>query len=160
MKTFKHFHEFINEGMLSPKDANKLSIGSTLKTDRHTYTIVGFGNRANAFKQFEVEDENGEKYNIQVSLRGSSGIQVAKGRSLNFPEQEEMLESILHEDIEKDDITSGVRLKQDYKDLRKGQLVQADALDYSSKGDDEEIEVIRPDGKTMSIPRGLLTVKI
>jgi hypothetical protein len=99
MKHIKTFEQFINEkansvneGLLTSKDANKLSIGDTLKTDKHTYKITGYSNRSNAFKQFEVEDENGERYNIQVSLRGSTGIKVAKGHSLNFPEQEEILE--------------------------------------------------------------------
>jgi hypothetical protein len=88
----------LNEGYIKPNVAKKLSIGSTLKTQEHTYTITEFGNKANAFRQFEVEDENGDKYNIQVSLRGASDIQVAQGRSLNFPEKGEILEAYNTED--------------------------------------------------------------
>ena len=86
-------HFGINEGRLSSKDAKKLSIGSKIKTKKHTYTIKGFGNKANAFRQFEVENEKGDSFNIQVSLYGTNDIEVAKGRSLVFRDTE-MLESI------------------------------------------------------------------
>jgi hypothetical protein len=86
-------NESVNEGMISPKMAKKLSIGNSITTQEHTYTITGFGNKSNAFRQFEVEDENGEKYNIQVSLFGATDIGVAKGRSLVF-RNHEMVKSI------------------------------------------------------------------
>jgi hypothetical protein len=79
------------EGAISPKAAKKLSIGDTIKTQKNTYKITGYGNRSNAFRQFEAEDAKGNKYNIQVSLRGNSDIGVASGRSLRF--SDEMLES-------------------------------------------------------------------
>jgi len=83
----------LNEGYMTPKIAKKLSIGSDVVTSEGTYTITGFGQRANAFKQFEAE-KDGEQFNIQVSLYGSSDILVAKGKSLNFNERGEMLESL------------------------------------------------------------------
>jgi len=83
----------LNEGYMTPKVAKKLSIGSEVVTSEGTYTITGFGQRANAFKQFEAE-KDGEQFNIQVSLYGSSDILVAKGKSLNFNEKGEMLESL------------------------------------------------------------------
>jgi hypothetical protein len=83
----------LKEGAISPRDAKKLSIGDIVKTQKNTYKITGYGRRANAFRQFEVEDAKGKKYNIQVSLRGNSDILVAPGRSLNFREPGEMLEA-------------------------------------------------------------------
>ena len=90
---YKLTRESVNEGRLSSKDAKKLSIGSKIKTKKHTYTIKGFGNKANAFRQFEVENEKGDLFNIQVSLYGTNDIGVAKGRSLVFRDTE-MLESV------------------------------------------------------------------
>jgi hypothetical protein len=85
----------IPEGAISPRDAKKLSIGDIVKTQKNTYKITGYGNKSNAFRQFEVEDVKGNKYNIQVSLRGNSDILVAPGRSLRFTEPGEMLETKL-----------------------------------------------------------------
>ena len=86
--------EAVNEGMISPKMANGFKIGNVIKTQKGTYTITGFGSKTNATRDFEAENEKGDKFNLRVSLRGATGIQVAAGKSLNFPEQEEMLESV------------------------------------------------------------------
>lgn len=86
------------EGMISPKMANGFKIGNKIKTQKGTYTITGFGSKTGATRDFEAENENGDKFNLRVSLRGATGIQVAAGKSLNFPEQEEMLESVINED--------------------------------------------------------------
>ncbi len=83
----------LTEAAISPRDAKKLSIGDTVKTQKNTYKITGYGNKSNAFRQFEVEDAKGNKYNIQVSLRGNSDILVAPGRSLRFTEPGEILEA-------------------------------------------------------------------
>jgi hypothetical protein len=85
----------VNEGELNSKVAKKLTIGDTIKTDKHTYTITDFGQKANAFRQFQVEDEAGEIYQIQVSLYGSNSIGVGAGRSLNF--RDEVLEALVTE---------------------------------------------------------------
>ena len=87
----------IAEGTISPKMANGFKIGNKIKTQKDTYTITGFGSKTNATRDFEAENEKGEQFNLRVSLRGATGIQVATGKSLNFPEQEEMLESIVTE---------------------------------------------------------------
>ena len=87
------------EGMISPKMANGFKIGNKIKTQKGTYTITGFGSKTGATRDFEAENEDGDKFNLRVSLRGATGIQVAAGKSLNFPEQEEMLESVINEDV-------------------------------------------------------------
>lgn len=92
----------VNEGMISPKMANGFKIGDKIKTQKGTYTITGFGSRTGATRDFEAENEKGEQFNLRVSLRGATGIQVAAGKSLNFPEQEEMLES---EEVNEGDMT-------------------------------------------------------
>ena len=83
------------EGTITPKMANNFKIGNKIKTQKGTYTITGFGSKTGATRDFEAENENGDKFNLRVSLRGATGIQVAAGKSLNFPEQEEMLESTM-----------------------------------------------------------------
>ena len=90
--------ESLTEGMISPKMANGFKIGNKIKTQKGTYTITGFGQKTGATRDFEAENENGEQFNLRVSLRGATGIQVAAGaRNLNFPEQQEMLESVVTE---------------------------------------------------------------
>ena len=86
------------ESAITPKMANNFKIGNKIKTQKGTYTITGFGSKTGATRDFEAENENGDKFNLRVSLRGATGIQVAAGKSLNFPEQEEMLESRINED--------------------------------------------------------------
>ena len=89
--------ESVNEAMISPSGAKALRSGHKIKTQNGTYTITGFGSQTNATKDFEATNEKGEKFNLRVSLRGARGIQVAPAPSLNFPEKEEMLESIVNE---------------------------------------------------------------
>ena len=88
----------LNEAMISPSGAKGLRSGHKIKTQNGTYTITGFGSQTNATKDFEATNEKGKKFNLRVSLRGARGIQVAAAPSLNFPEKEEMLESIVNED--------------------------------------------------------------
>ena len=88
----------INEAMISPSGAKGLRSGHKIKTQNGTYTITGFGSQTNATKDFEATNEKGKKFNLRVSLRGARGIQVAAAPSLNFPEKEEMLESIVNEE--------------------------------------------------------------
>ena len=81
MKNIPTFEQFVNEsivneGYLSPKDANKLRIGSVIKTKAETYTIVAYGQKTNATRDLAAENEKGDKFNLRVSLKGSSGISL------------------------------------------------------------------------------------
>jgi hypothetical protein len=87
----------VTEGTISPKMANNFKIGDKIKTQKDTYTITGYGSKTGATRDFEAENGKGEQCNLRVSLRGTNGIQVAAGKSLNFPEQQEMLESVVTE---------------------------------------------------------------
>ena len=87
----------VTEGTISPKMANSFKIGDKIKTQKDTYTITGYGSKTGATRDFEAENGKGEQCNLRVSLRGTNGIQVAAGKSLNFPEQQEMLESVVNE---------------------------------------------------------------
>jgi hypothetical protein len=87
----------VDEGTISPKMVNSFKIGDKIKTQKDTYTITGYGSKTGATRDFEAENGKGEQCNLRVSLRGTSGIQVAAGKSLNFPEQQEMLESVVNE---------------------------------------------------------------
>ena len=51
-------------------------------------------------------------------------------------------------------------LLNDVKDLRKGSSVKIDALDYTRRGDNDNITCIRPDGNKMEILKKMLTVKL
>jgi hypothetical protein len=59
----------------------------------------------------------------------------------------------------KDDYVPATLVK-DFKDLRKGQTVKVNALNYTKSGDKEMVEIIRPDGKKIEILKGILSVKI
>ena len=111
------------ESAITPKMANNFKIGNKIKTQKGTYTITGFGSKTGATRDFEAENENGDKFNLRVSLRGATGIQVAAGKSLNFPEQEEMLESTMS----LDENFPGPGETVDAKDL------DYDMLDYFSR---------------------------
>jgi len=87
----------VTEGTISPKMANSFKIGDEIKTQKDTYTITAYGSKTGATRDFEAENGKGEQCNLRVSLRGTNGIQVAAGKSLNFPEQQEMLESVTNE---------------------------------------------------------------
>lgn len=51
-------------------------------------------------------------------------------------------------------------LTKDEGDLRKGQTVKVNALDYTKRGDRDKVGIIRPDGKKAEILKGNLSVKI
>jgi hypothetical protein len=51
-------------------------------------------------------------------------------------------------------------LTEDFEDLAKGSTVKIKAIDYTSGGDKETVESIRPDGNKMDIKKSVLTVKI
>jgi hypothetical protein len=87
----------VTEAMISSSGVKALRSGHKIKTQNGVYTITGMGSQTNATKDFEATNEKGEKFNLRVSLRGARGIQVAAAPSLNFPEKEEMLESIVNE---------------------------------------------------------------
>ena len=87
----------VNEAMISSSGVKALRSGHKIKTQNGVYTITGMGSQTNATKDFEATNEKGKKFNLRVSLRGARGIQVAAAPSLNFPEKEEMLESIVNE---------------------------------------------------------------
>jgi hypothetical protein len=59
----------------------------------------------------------------------------------------------------KDDYVPATLVK-DSGDLRKGQTVKVNALNYTKRGDKEKVEIIRPDGKKSEILKGDLSVKI
>jgi hypothetical protein len=49
---------------------------------------------------------------------------------------------------------------KDSGDLRKGETVKVDALDYTKRGGSDKVTIIRPDGKKEEILKGNLSVKI
>lgn len=59
----------------------------------------------------------------------------------------------------KDDFVPATLVK-DSGDLRKGQIVKVDALDYTKRGDKDKVTIIRPDGKKSEIAKGDLSIKI
>ena len=87
----------LTEAMISSSGVKALRSGHKIKTQNGVYTITGMGSQTNATKDFEATNEKGKKFNLRVSLRGARGVQVAAAPSLNFPEKEEMLESIVNE---------------------------------------------------------------
>ena len=92
----------VNEAMISSSGVKALRSGHKIKTQNGVYTITGMGSQTNATKDFEATNEKGKKFNLRVSLRGARGIQVAAAPSLNFPEKEEMLESVNEHHDDKD----------------------------------------------------------
>jgi hypothetical protein len=146
MKNIPTFEDFvnesiINEGYLSPKDANKLRIGSVIKTKAETYTIIAYGQKTNATRDLSAENEKGDKFNLRVSLRGAAGISVASGNSLNFNETPEMLESLQIDEAlaaaspskltVREPLTRAVQLKL-IRDAKKGILKMMAASDGES----------------------------
>jgi hypothetical protein len=51
-------------------------------------------------------------------------------------------------------------ISKDTGDLKRGQIVKVNALDYTKRGDKDKVEIIRPDGKKTEILKGSLSVKI
>lgn len=85
----KSFAEFVNEryeaitegktisgmklGMMGAKILGKIKIGSKFNTDNGTYTVTGFGQQSNAFKEFEA-DFDGKA--CKVKLTAMYGIKL------------------------------------------------------------------------------------
>lgn len=94
MKYLKTFEDFINEATISDtqmemagkKLINKIEIGAkfygnlrnniTRKSEDVILTVTGYGNQANAFKEFEVEDEDGKKLYLRVTVMYGTSYSV------------------------------------------------------------------------------------
>lgn len=81
LNTFEEFlNENINEGSITPMQMemkgktliNKISIGAKfegeLDNKTETLTVIGYGDRSNAFKIFEVETSKGTKTYLKVTV--------------------------------------------------------------------------------------------
>lgn len=101
MKNVKTFEDFVNESadniteatitdtqmeMAGKKLIDKITIGAkfygNLKSSmKHTskdvvLTVTGYGNRANAYKEFEVETAEGEKLYLRVTVMYGTSYKV------------------------------------------------------------------------------------
>lgn len=88
--TFEHFlsEALLNEGVISPMQMemkgktliNQISVGAkfegTFNGKPETFTVVGFSDRANAFRIFEVEDSAGKKSYLKVTVMYGCTYQV------------------------------------------------------------------------------------
>ena len=79
-----------------------------------------------------------------------------KGRKITSLSQIGIKESV---NEGKEDFVPSTLVK-DSGDLRKGQVVKVNALEYTKRGDRERVSIIRPDGKKADILRGDLSIKI
>ncbi len=91
-----------------------------------------------------------ELYLIAVQMKGETAVFTYD------PDGACVYESI---NEAKDDFVTATVAK-DSGDLRKGQSVKVDALDYTKRGDGDKVTIIRPDGKKAEILKGDLSVKI
>jgi len=89
IQTFESFlNENLNEGAITPMQMemkgktliNQISIGAKfegeLDNKAETLTVVGYGDRANAFKIFEVETLSGTKTYLKVTVMYGCKYQV------------------------------------------------------------------------------------
>ena len=91
-------------GMMGAKILNKIRIGTIFDTKNGQYEVTGFGQQANAFKEFEATIDGKE---VKVKLTAMYGIKLEVTddvRSARFNKEEE-LNSIILESVvnEKDD---------------------------------------------------------
>lgn len=62
---------------------------------------------------------------------------------------------------EKDEVIySSAILRRDALDLKKGDVVRVDALEYTEAGDEDKVNIITADRKKYTVDKGLLDVKI
>ena len=62
---------------------------------------------------------------------------------------------------EKDEVIyASAILRRDHLDLKKGEDVRVDALEYTEAGDGDDVNIITSDRKKYTVDKGLLDVKI
>ncbi len=147
MKNLQTYEEFIINESLIDREMNEASI----KTIAMLFQNKGIKDaikkeRADTIRK-AIEDEG-------LKTKGISNeeiLQIAKDLS----------ESINEEDSEKiKQEFSNATIVRDENDLPEGTEVKVNALEYSSKGDEEMVNIIRPDGKESSIIRNNLKIQI
>lgn len=108
MKNLKTFDQFVNESlneanisgmqlkMLGKKLLGKIKIGTKFVTDKNTYTVTGFGPKANAFQEYDVENDKGEAKKAKLTVMYGTKFEVLDDPRLAFTgrEKEEQLNSI------------------------------------------------------------------
>jgi hypothetical protein len=80
--------------MKPEKVLKKVSIDSIFKTSDNEYKVVGFGQKSNAYRDFEIEDKNGNEFQMRVTSMGASSVVLTKGKSLNFGRGEDITRDI------------------------------------------------------------------
>jgi hypothetical protein len=129
MKNIQTFDEFVNESVnegtisgfklksLGSKLLTKIKIGSEFVTDRDTYTVTGFGPKANAFQEFEVTDSKGNAKKVKLTAMYTIKLEVADDPRSSVYRREEMLSSINESLNESDDFIMYGKFEWDRKNL-------------------------------------------
>jgi hypothetical protein len=153
------------------KDFSKVKVGDKAE-DYHgeEWKVVAKGTGKEFDKVLAKYDDSGAMLDMQIKPAqfGLSKtdwdelemIAVERGREKAVftydPDGACVYESI---DEGKDEFVSATLIKDD-GDLRKGSVIKVEALDYTKKGDNEKVSIIRPDGKKSETLKGNLSVKI
>lgn len=95
-------NESVNEASISgfklkalgAKLLTKIKIGTELVTDKDTYTVTGFGPKANAFQEFEVNDSKGNAKKVKLTAMYTIKLEVTDDPRSSVYRREEMLSSI------------------------------------------------------------------
>ena len=127
--TFESFinesNESLNEGVISgmklkalgTKLLNKIKIGTEFVTDKDTYTVTGFGPKANAFQEFEVTDSKGNPKKVKLTVMYTVKLEVTDDPRSAVYRREEMLNSISESLNESDDFIMYGKFEWDRKVL-------------------------------------------
>jgi hypothetical protein len=126
------------------------------------------GQKVSKVEQIKESINEGVKVKAICTHCGKTQIAEEKDYSLNyvkckFCKKEGNLESINNESVDVNEASDEfvpATLTEDFEDLAKGSTVKIKAIDYTSGGDKETVESIRPDGNKMDIKKSVLTVKI
>lgn len=66
------------------KLVKKINIDSKIFAGGMEFTVTGFGNISNAFKEFDVEDSNGDKMKLKITTMHSTKIELLRDPNKRF----------------------------------------------------------------------------
>lgn len=159
MKNILTYEQFILNEAISGKFVNEASI----KTIALLFQNKGIRDAIKKEKvdiiRKSIEDEGISTKGVtdEEILQISKDLSESKTSIKSYSNESEMFEET-DEQIKQE--FANATLVRDDGDLQKGTEVRVDALDYSSKGDDEMVKIVKPNGELSEILKGNLKVQI
>lgn len=167
MKKLLKFAEFVNENYVNEGAVKQFEMGMTQLINN---IKMGYGwvdpsyvgdlvNMADDFDGINFDSVKDEIYSrlIKAGVLYYSDPSDPEQRGKKVTSVKQIEESRISEGTEG---FTNATINTEYDNLKVGDVVKIDALDYTKRGDNDKITVIDPSGSKIEVPKKNLTIKL